>query len=411
MSGANVTITPQAAGRTSITVTADDGQDSSADQTIAVRVNRAVTATGTIPVQTMGALKADVDVDVSSYFSDPDTADTITYTASSSDDTKATASVSNSTVTISGEAVGTPTITVTATDGLTSASQIISVTVVANRAPKNPTPIPDMTATLHTYAKTLDLSNYFSDPDGDTLTYTTSQSSNQQISLSVSGSILTMAHRSTSHGNNTPVTITVTASDGTVSVSDIFIHTTKYNTAPKRTSGFADWNLRVPNTITRDLSGKFEDDDGDPLTYRVDSSTSSILGSATISGSTLTLKAERTGAVPSSAGPTDWDIHVAASDGAAEVTGGRILRIRVWPRGKTTTPTIPNAAPQKVGTMPNEYVATGVSFKVDASKYFSEADGDVMMYGASVADGGGEADVTVLQDGPKGSTDNHHRCL
>ena len=226
------------------------------------------------------------------------------------------------------------------------------------------------------------MSNYFTDPDGDTLTYTTSQSSNQQISLSVSGSILTMAHKSTSHGNNTPVTITVTASDGTVSVSDIFIHTTKYNTAPTRNSGFADWNLRVPNSLSYDVSSKFSDADGDPLTYRVTSSTSSVLGSATISGSTLTVKAERTGGVPSSAGPTNWDIHVAASDGAAEVTGGRIWRIRVWPRGKTTTPTIPNAAPQKVGTMPNEHVATGVSFKVDASKYFSEADGDVMMYGA-----------------------------
>ena len=70
MSGSTLTITPQAAGRAAITVTADDGQDSSADQTIAVRVNRSITATGTIPVQTMGALKADVDVDVSSYFSD-----------------------------------------------------------------------------------------------------------------------------------------------------------------------------------------------------------------------------------------------------------------------------------------------------------------------------------------------------
>ena len=193
MSGTTLTITPQAAGRTTITVTADDGQDSSADQTIAVRVNRSITASGSISAQTVGALKADVDVDVSSYFSDPDTADTITYTVSSDDDTKATASVSGSTVTISGEAVGTPTITVTASDGMTSATQIISVTVVANRAPRNPTPIPDMTATLGTHPRTLDLSNYFTDPDGDTLTYTTSQSSQSQIQLTVSGSILTMA--------------------------------------------------------------------------------------------------------------------------------------------------------------------------------------------------------------------------
>ena len=223
----------------------------------------------------------------------------------------------------------------------------------------------------------------------------------------MSGSILTMAHKSTSHGgNNTWVNITVTASDGTDSVSDTFKHTTKDNTAPKASgSGYEDWDLRVPHTLTRDLSGQFTDDDGDPLTYKVHSNTSSVLGSATISGSTLTVKAERTGGVPSSAGPTDWDIHVAASDGAAEVTGGRIWRIRVWPRGKTTTPTIPNAAPQKVSGLPTQHhVAEGASFTVDASKWFTESDGDVMMYGASVADGGGTADVTATPASSKNPT-------
>ena len=376
VSGTTLTITPKAAGRATLTVTADDGQDSSADQTIAVRVNRSVTASGSIPAQSLGAGKRDVTVDLSTYFSDPDTGDTITYTASSSDGAKATATVSDSNVTLSGLAVGTGiTITVTASDGLTTATQTIAVTVVANQAPTLATAMPDITLRLQTHPRDIELSGYFTDPDGDTLTYTTSQSSNSQMALSVSGSTLTLTQKNTTLANTT-MNITVTASDGgATTVSDTFVVTVDYNTAPRKIGGYSDWNLRVPHSLTRDLSTKFTDDDGDPLTYRVLSTTSSILGTATISGSQLTVTAERTGGVPSPAGPTNWDIHVTASDGAADATNNsRIWRIRVYRR-------LSNAAPQAKGTIPDANLGVGLSYTVDASQYFTEADGDVMMYG------------------------------
>ena len=102
------------------------------------QLNRAPTAVGTIPSQTVPDGGTD-SVDVSNYFSDPDS-DTLTYSASSSDTSKATTRVSEArvSVTTAARAEGTVTITVTASDpgGLT-ATQSYSVTIgQPNRAPK-----------------------------------------------------------------------------------------------------------------------------------------------------------------------------------------------------------------------------------------------------------------------------------
>ena len=119
------------------------------------------------------------------------------------------------------------------------------------------------------------------------------------MAVSVSGSTLTLTQKSTTLAN-TWVDITVTASDGgATTISDTFRVTVEYNTAPKRTGGFNDWTLAGAEFIERAiLSTKFTDDDGDPLTYRVLSNTSSIMGTATISGSILTVTTKRTGGGP-----------------------------------------------------------------------------------------------------------------
>ena len=170
--------------------------------------NNAPTTNGTIPAQTVNIGGTATTVDVSSYFSDAD-GDTLTYTATSSDTAKATVSVSSATVTITAVAAGTATITVTATDpGGLSVQQTISVTVVQpNRAPTAST-IPTQDTHLDGSPTTLDVSSYFTDADGDTLTYTATSADTSKVTVSVSGSTLTM----------TPVaawqtTITVTATD------------------------------------------------------------------------------------------------------------------------------------------------------------------------------------------------------
>ena len=215
-SGSTVTITPKAAGSATVTVTASDSS-LSATQTFVVTVsaqNRSPVAVGTIPAQTLTAGGTAVTVNVSSYFSDPD-GDTLTYTASSNDTAVATASTSGSTVTITPVAAGTATITVTANDGSLTATQAFTVIVTAaNRAPAAVGTIPAQTLTVGGSAVTVNVSSYFSDPDGDTLTYTASSNDTAVATVSTSGSTVTI----------TPVaagtaTITVTANDGSLTAT------------------------------------------------------------------------------------------------------------------------------------------------------------------------------------------------
>ena len=211
VSSATVTISAVAVGTATITVTATDPDSETAEQSISVTVNqknRAPTTVGTIPNQTLKVGGTALTVDVSSYFSDPD-GDTLTYTATSSDTTKATVSVSSATVTISAVAVGTATITVTATDpDSETAEQSISVTV--NQ--KNRAPVAKGTIQNYTLPANLtvigDIGQFFSDPDGDALTYTASSSDTDVATASTSGATLNMDTK-----NAGTATITVTAID------------------------------------------------------------------------------------------------------------------------------------------------------------------------------------------------------
>ena len=130
-----VTITGVAEGMATITVTATDIADATATQDIMVTVEAANTppmAVGTIDPVTVTAGEMSDAMDVSAYFSDANTDDTLTYTAMSDMMSYATVSVSGSMLTITGVAAGSATITVTATDiADATATQEIMVTVEA----------------------------------------------------------------------------------------------------------------------------------------------------------------------------------------------------------------------------------------------------------------------------------------
>ena len=160
--------------------------------------------------------------------------------------------------------------------------------------------------------------------------------------------------------------------------SDVSVYA---NSAPIRIGGFPDWSIRVPNYVDFDLSTKFSDPDGDALTYTA-TANSSVYGTLTVTGSTLRVTAQRIGGVGAT-GTGDWQIFVSASDGSLSAGGeSRILRVTVHKRGSVQH-NIANAAPQRVGTIPAQTAMTNEQITLDASSYFSEDDGDVMMYGAS----------------------------
>ena len=104
--------------------------------------NRAPSASGAIPAQTLAVDGVAATMDAAPYFVDPD-GDTLTYAAVSSDAAVTTASISGSTVMLTPVSLGTAVATVTATDpgGLT-ATQPITVTVGQVDVPGPPPPSP-----------------------------------------------------------------------------------------------------------------------------------------------------------------------------------------------------------------------------------------------------------------------------
>lgn len=208
--GNSATITGVAAGTATITFTASDPDGLSATQDAAVTVNTPPAPQGTIDAVTV-AVDASTTLVVSGYFTDAD-GDALSYEAASSDDDIATASAADSTVTISGHASGSATITITATDPRgASATQEATVSVKTPPMPDSVPPTHDMI--VGNYVE-LDFSTFFTDEDGDDLTYTAVTSNAAVATASVDGSVVTTtAADAIADAAGTVITLTVTATD------------------------------------------------------------------------------------------------------------------------------------------------------------------------------------------------------
>ena len=225
-----VTTTAVAAGTVTITITATDTDSATATQTYTVTVIPENNAPE--PIQGISSLPSvllmvggTTTINLANLFTDAD-GDTLTYTASSADTTKATVSLSSATLTVTAVAAGTTTITATATDpGKAWAKLSGSVTVRASNSAPTAINIPDQTVSANQTA-TIDLSAYFSDPDGDTLTYTASSSDTTKATTGVSGATLTV--NTLAAGT---ATISITATDPFGLTASLSIALT-INTAP-----------------------------------------------------------------------------------------------------------------------------------------------------------------------------------
>ena len=199
--------------------------------------NKAPTTRGSILDQTVQVGGSAATVEVSRNFSDPD-GDTLTYTATSSDTTKATVSSSSSAetaltiLTITPVAEGSATITVTATDSFSqTATQTFSVTVVQpNRSPAISSTIPDQQV-RNSLVGEVYAHNYFSDPDGDTLTYTASTTDSSIASVNVGGVGNSTVYILANAVGTVTITAKATDPDG-LSASQTFSATVFTNRAP-----------------------------------------------------------------------------------------------------------------------------------------------------------------------------------
>ncbi|MDE2721630.1 IPT/TIG domain-containing protein [Candidatus Palauibacter polyketidifaciens] len=168
--------------------------------------NRAPVAVGTVPALEL-AVGDSATFNLDDYFRDPD-GDALTYTPGTDAALVAAASVSGSTLTVRTVAKGQATISVTATDpgGLT-ADQGFPV-VVPNRAPIVTDSIPPQRLTVGEEPAWTG-TDYFTDPDGDVLTYTIGTTDSSVVLAAVTGddfAILAVTPGA--------ATVTVTATDG-----------------------------------------------------------------------------------------------------------------------------------------------------------------------------------------------------
>ncbi len=357
--GTMVTVAAVSPGNALVTMIATDPTGLKAQQSFRVVVpNRAPTAVGMIADREL-MVGDSATVDVSGYFSEPD-GQVLAYTAAVSDSSRLTASVADAVVTLVAVAKGTVVVTVTATDpGGLAAVQSFQVTV-PNRPP---TAVDSIAARIIEVdrADTLDVSGYFADPDGDTLSYAAAVSDSGVVAAAVSGSAVTVTGLAK---GDAVVTVTATDNEG-LSATQSF-RVTVPNRPPLVTDSIPSRMLFKDEADTLDLAGYFADPDGDELTWGAEASDSGVVevGLSARDG-ILTVTALAQG---------EATVTVTATD-----TEGLAVRqsfsVTVTNRGPVVTDSIPAQTLYKRETMP-----------LDLTRHFRDPDGDPLDYVVETTD-------------------------
>ena len=326
--------------------------------------NRAPTAVGSIAAQTITAGES-ATVNVSSNFNDPD-GDALTYSAATSDAGVATASVAGSNVTVTGVAAGSATVTVTARDpdGAT-ATQSISVTVeAANQAPVAVGSLGELSFEQGGEV-TVFVAEYFSDPDGDALTYTATSSDTTVVTVTASEATVVVVGVAAGSA-----TVTVTASDpgGLSATQDMAVMILPGNQAPQLGDSIPAQGIQVGETIMIVVSGHFTDPDGDELTFEAVSSDTGI-ATALASSDTVTIGGVAAGGV---------SVTVSASDPEG-LSASQEVMVTV----EANQP--PQMADDTIPFPAHDLVVDG-AVVLDVSGYFVDPDGDPLVYMATTSD-------------------------
>ena len=361
MEGTVVTLVAVAKGTVVVTVTATDTGGLMASQPFRVTVpNRPPVAVDSIAAREIMVGHADT-LDLSPFFSDPDE-DPLVYEAAVSDGEVVGAAVSGSDLTVTGLARGEAMVTVTATDdeGL-FATQSFLVTV-----PNQPPVVADMIPARTIFrneADTVALARYFSDPDGDPLTWDAEASDAGVVALDLAGSEGTLVVTALSQGEAV-VTVTVTDPDGLAAEQSFRV--TVPNRPPVVTDTIPARTVFKGEADTVELAAYFSDPDDDPLTWDAEASAGSVVA-LDLAGSEGTL------------------VVTALSQGEAVVTvtvtdpGGLSAR-------QSFAVTVLNRAPIVTTPIPARTIFRSQPQTLDLDAHFGDPDGDTLRYSAVSTD-------------------------
>ena len=318
--------------------------------------NRPPLALGTLPSAAL-VVGDTLGFSVSDLFRDPD-GDPLTYAADVTPAGVATGTATADRVTVTGVRSGTVTLTVTARDpGGLSAALSSSLTVrPPNGAPAIVDTMPARTLTVGV-SLTVDLSAYFTDPDGDSLAYVAESSDADVATASATDATLNLA--AVSPG---AVTVTVTAQDteGLTVAQGFRVTVIPPNRPPAVAETIVVEALRVGESATVDVSGAFRDPDGDALVHAAASRDTGVV-TASVVGVTLTLTAREVGAAT---------VAVTARDPEG-LSAEQQIRVTVE---------TPNRPPEAVEMLGQRRIRAGSADTLDVSPYFQDPDGDPLAY-------------------------------
>ena len=245
--------------------------------------NRAPMASGLIPDKTV-AVGETTDVNVGGYFTDPD-GDALTFAATSTNPRTATVAVSASVVTVTAIERGMVTVAVTARDPGGLSAQATFAVRVPNQAPVALDTVPAQTVFIGDTVQ-MDMAAYFTDPDGDALSYSAASSNADAVLASVAGSVVSI---NAIAAGTAVITVAVTDPDG-LSAQNSF-EVTVPNRAPVAVDSLPSRTVPSGEMVTVDLAPFFSDPDGDPLTYAASSSDTAVARIMSLEGSLATAAA------------------------------------------------------------------------------------------------------------------------
>lgn len=354
VSGGTVTLAGRAVGSVTMTVTATDPDGLAAAQEFAATVpNRAPEAVGAVADQEV-FVGDSVTVDVAANFAEPDGQE-LHYAVATSDPATVSAAATGSAVTVRGMAVGMATVTVTAQDpGGLWAQQEFAVTV-PNRAPEAVATLPDLELEVDSMA-TLEVVAHFTEPDGEELEHSVVTSDTSRVTVSISGTVVTM--RGVAAGQ---AVVTVVATDPGGLTAELGFVVTVANRPPVAVGEIADRVLQAGSRVGVDLADYFSDPDDDLLLYSVASSDTTRVR-ATVLGRVATVSGVARGTA---------EVTVTARD------PGGLSALQSF------VVSVPNRAPRAVGTIDDITVDQGRSISFDASAYFTDPDGDDLSHTAT----------------------------
>lgn len=370
VSGSAVTVAGVALGAAAVTVTAQDPGGMSAEQEFIVTVpNRAPEAVGGI-----GDREVRVDtfltLDVADSFVEPD-GEELEYSARSSDTTRVTVAVSGTVLTMRGVAAGHATVTVVAADpgGLT-AEQNFGVRV-PSRPPVAVGTIDDRVVPAGT-TETVDVAEYFTDPDGDALDYFAHSSDTARVRTTELDQVVAL------HGvAGGTATVTVTARDpGGLTARQTF-NVTVPNRAPRQVGVIENATVDVGSSVSVDVSAHFDDPDGDDLSY-TGTSSNTAAASVGVSESTITVAAVSAG--------------VATITATARDPGG-LSAVQSF----DVTVLQPNRAPIVVSQIGDLDALAGERYAAPLAGVFEDPDDDPLTYSTSSSNNG-IAQPEILND-------------